>query len=199
MLRNARLSIELRQLSQTLTPERFQPLSQGLGLGQLEDKKNQPIAPATIAPSMRRPKEGVVPPPKFLCADLNNQMFATPQMPMSQTFSMDSAFASPDRDFKTKRSLLHSFIAHAVDLIVVMMSLMIAMIVTGWVFTPEGEQWSFSVFSNWDPLKIVAGIHPILILFVVYAIFGIYWLFFKFVSGATLGQMLYLRKASRQN
>jgi len=79
-------------------------------------------------------------------------------------------------------------LSHCVDLGFVGLCLGMGFIVLGFVIDPTNMSLHPKILMQAAPVQVLRQVHGLALLIGVYLVFGCYWLFFRFVSGATLGE-----------
>lgn len=122
-----------------------------------------------------------------------------------------SAEVSPQFDFsfesheRSDRSLVgrsvRFFLAHFIDLSLVVVSMMVSLVLGFFVFVFDaslgiaaGQQ-----FSSWLPVRLVAELNLVEAFFFFYALFIVYWAFFKMFVGATIGSSIFSPASSLES
>jgi hypothetical protein len=75
-----------------------------------------------------------------------------------------------------------------VDLGFVGLCLGLGFIVLGFVIDPANMSFHPKILVQAMPVQVLRQVHGWALLIGVYIVFGCYWLFFRFVSGPTLGE-----------
>jgi hypothetical protein len=99
-----------------------------------------------------------------------------------------TAVASPQRSEVPKNRWLSLMLSHGVDLGFVGLCLGLGFVVLGLVIDPQNMSFQPKILAQAAPFQLLRQVNGWVLLLGVYAVFSCYWLFFKFVSGATLGE-----------
>ncbi|MCX6131942.1 MAG: hypothetical protein NTX25_23160 [Proteobacteria bacterium] len=78
--------------------------------------------------------------------------------------------------------------SHCVDLAFVGLCLGLGFVVLGWVIDPANMSFHPKILAQAVPIQVLQKVNGWALVLGVYIVFSCYWLFFKFVSGVTLGE-----------
>jgi hypothetical protein len=93
-----------------------------------------------------------------------------------------------DRPQNPMSRWLFLVLSHCVDLGFVGLCLGMGFIVLGFVIDPANMSLHPNILLQAAPVQVLKQVHGWALLIGVYIVFGGYWLFFRFISGATLGE-----------
>lgn len=203
------MKFELFRLKSELRSENFRVLATPLGLGRIKADPSQARRPErslypTLTKSSAEPLSGpsTQPSPEAL--------FPRPQRPVSRAvpvkLNMDSprrtltheseeidlsALASPlmvDERPHFGFKLSHFLLAHLLDLSFVGLCLGLGFVVLVLILDPSHLSLGPEGLLESVPMQVLQRLEIWAIALGVYTVFGLYWLFFKLVSGSTLGE-----------
>jgi hypothetical protein len=201
------MKFELFRLRSELRSENFRVLANPLGLGTIQvsrERSDRPLYPPMRVPlplqmpdplkdqnqQGRRAKPVEVFPWEQLRGD-KSQKLLVPEEPMPQlpldSFERGPTLATGDGHSMSKRAVRWALV-HFLDLSFVLLCLTLGLIALGFILDPQHMSWTPEHLAQAIPLQVLSHLQPWMLLIAVYLIFGLYWLFFKTVSGSTLGE-----------
>ncbi len=168
------MKFELLRLKSELRAENFRALHHPIGLGHPTASRQEsqgtslsplsgPSARSTVGPAPVAPRLGAAPP------------LPLPSLPMNS--------ASP-----MPRSLTKIFFIHFLDIVFVLITLGLGLLFACWLIDPGHVPWSPEQLKQASPLRFLREVHVVGLMLALYSFFSLYWLFFKLVSGSTLGE-----------
>ncbi len=202
-----------------LNAREFRALSSGIGLGRVLPIDRQPSTQAILDASMagmQRQPISVEPPvrpissapvePAWTAAPIPARAIAPkprrsgPSQPavslqpnMYEPSMYDSPFESSPvaaRAASRLGKMIRGCFAHILDLAFVGGSVFSAFFVAAMAFVPEMASNPRENFQHMIPVELQSPLAWALVMGAIYATFIIYWLLFRFLGGATIGQML---------
>lgn len=209
------MNLELLRLKAELSNKSFRPINLGLGLGELRpviEKDSEMAASVSMekkadflsngAMSDFQPgSESYLSFKNSKQADINRKESSAPYstektiikpVQKSSQLSQKQRVSRPE-----KRSLFYKYVkSHLIDMVFVTVTLAMAVCGFGWVVDDMPSAWDPQALRDWLPIRLLADTEPLHLLLGIYAVFLLYWLFFKLILGATIGQSL-IRLASR--
>ena len=99
-----------------------------------------------------------------------------------------AVIASSERPEAPRNRWLSLMLSHCVDLGFVGLCLGLGFVVLGLVIDPQNMSFQPEILAQSVPIQVLRQVNGWALLLGIYAVFSCYWLFFKFVSGATLGE-----------
>jgi hypothetical protein len=194
------MKFELFRFRSELKTENIRVLAEPLGLG-LVKRETSPgrslypqLAHAPIQPEPAAAKNlnsRPTPPPAALNYPTPGEMPAAslqaspiPAIPHPQQPLMTMAHKPQN----SLRRWLFYVLSHCVDLGFVGLCLGLGFIVLGFVLDPTNMSLHPETWMQAAPVQVLRQIHGWALMVGVYIVFGCYWCFFRFVSGATLGE-----------
>jgi hypothetical protein len=194
------MKFELFRFRSELKTENIRVLAEPLGLGLVKRESSQgrslypqlahaPMQPETTPAKNLKTKATPAPAPmnyptpgEMPAASL--QTSPIPAIPNPQQPLMPMA----DRPGIPVRRWLFLLLSHCVDLCFVGLCLGLGFIVLGFVIDPAHMSLHPKNLLQAAPVQVLRQVHAWALIVGVYIVFGCYWLFFRFVSGATLGE-----------
>jgi hypothetical protein len=194
------MKFELFRFRSELKTENIRVLAEPLGLGLVKRESSQgrslypqlahaPMQPETAPAKNLKTKAtpAAVPmnyptPSEMPAASL--QTSAVPPIPNPE----QPMIARADRQETPMRRWLFLLLSHCVDLGFVGLCLGLGFIVLGFVIDPANMSLHPKILLEAAPVQVLRQVHGLALMIGVYVVFGCYWLFFRFVSGATLGE-----------
>lgn len=189
------MKFELLRLRSEMRSENFRVLATPLGLGRISVP--QTAAKKSLYPVLRTPSS--LKPPRPAPADSSRETAASPQsqamMPISALEQLQEGTATQKRrSFLPQTRLgrmLHPLSIHMLDLGFVLLCLGMGLVVLGFILDPTQMSWRPEQLAQALPIQMLQRLQAWTLIVGVYLIFGLYWLFFKIVSGHTLGESLW--------
>ena len=209
------MKFELFRLRSELRTENFRVLATPLGLGRMRVEKERsekplyppmrvflPVRPALAAQSKGQALQ--IPGTRGLAdtASISQESrapairrdIAQPaSMPTDRPLASFPAATTTDNSRDkgssfTHRPWLRWVFVHLLDLGFVMICLALGLVALGFILDPSNMSWTPEHLGQAVPLQILRRLQSWMLVIGIYMVFAIYWLFFKFVSGATLGE-----------
>lgn len=182
------MKFELLRLKSELRPENFRVLHQPLGLGTLRADLGQTSPFPHLAP-MAQP----TPADPWLETQAQEKNKARPtSRGMQPPPSLLSAEGLPSARSKAPSSGLASYarfaLVHILDLSFVCLCLSLGLILLSWVVDPQHLSFDLGTLKQASPLQFLQNLQTLALVLGVYTAFVLYWIFFKVVSGSTLGE-----------
>lgn len=198
------MKFELFRFRSELRIEDIRVLAQPLGLGllPLEPEEARSLYPKLAAPNLNgdtparafqqlRQSTAVLQPsrPKAQDMKVSSQLRpeTLPQRDLHSIQQAEPAFRKL-KGSSAKSRWLYLVLAHCVDLGFIGVCLAMGFLVLIGMIDPSSLSLKPHILSQSLPLQFLSHISPWLILLGVYVIFACYWLFFKIISGLTLGE-----------
>ncbi len=194
------MKFELFRFRSELKTENIRVLAEPMGLGLVKRESNPgrslypQLAHAPLQPEKQDAKNlktKATPAPTPMNYPVPSEMPATslqtspiPSIPNSQQPMIPIA----ERPQGSMRRWLFLLLSHCVDLGFVGLCLGLGFIVLGFVIDPANMSLHPKILLQAAPVQVLRQVHGWALLIGVYVVFGCYWLFFRFVSGATLGE-----------
>jgi hypothetical protein len=194
------MKFELFRFRSELKTENIRVLAEPMGLGLVKRESSQgrslypqlahtPMHPETTAAKNLKTKATPAPTPMNYPAPsempaASLQTSPVPSIPNPQQPIIPMA----DRPQPSIRRWLFLVLSHCVDLGFVGLCLGLGFIVLGFVIDPANMSLHPKILMEAAPVQVLRQVHGWALLIGVYLVFGCYWLFFRFVSGATLGE-----------
>jgi hypothetical protein len=194
------MKFELFRFRSELKTENIRVLAEPLGLGLVKHENNAgrslypqlahaPMQSETAATKNLKTKSTPTPnpmsyptPSAMPAASLSAG--SVPPMPNSQQPLMTVAAGRAS----SWRRFFWPLLSHCVDLGFVGLCLGMGFVVLGFVIDPTNMSWQPKILMQAAPFQVLRQVHGWALLIGVYVVFGCYWLFFRFVSGGTLGE-----------
>lgn len=194
------MKFELFRFRSELKTENIRVLAEPMGLGLVKRESSQgrslypqlahaPMQPETTPAKNLKTKATPAPTPmnypvpsEMPAASLQTSpvpSIPNPQQPMT---------VMADRQETSMRRWLFLLLSHCVDLGFVGLCLGLGFIVLGFVIDPANMSLHPKMILEAAPVQVLRQVHGWALMIGVYVVFGCYWLFFRFVSGATLGE-----------
>ncbi len=161
------MKFELLRLKSELKPENFRSLHRPIGLGKLTKKSAQKNLAHSPAKNPRRQS-------------------ATSEENLRPRFRPESIPPVPTAE--PKRGLTRLVFAHALDILFVTTTLGLGLLLASYVMDPNHVSDNPELLRQAVPLRFLAKAKGIQLVLGLYGFFGLYWVFFKLASGATLGE-----------
>ena len=193
------MKFELFRLKSELRTENFRVLSAPLGLGRITTEPTSrdtllyaPMQPLVVPLCENQGGSHVpasLPPTKIASRAATHPMALEP---------MDSLVTKPT--FQEEQSIREEFMpsnvgrwlrplfAHSLDLLFIGYCLSLGLLLLGWIVDPMHLTLNFDDLAQLAPLEVLKKMRAPTLLGGLYGFFTIYWLFFRFVSGQTLGE-----------
>ncbi len=198
------MKFELFRLKSDLRIENFRVLATPLGLGQVQQDAAEAESPLFPSPPLATP----VPAAAFQASVLlNAPPIPTKPLPPPQAIAMPltrvenfepieenldeqmTAYSQDSLVYQPRWIIYSRFIlGHSLDLLFVGSSLAIGLLVLTWVTDPTHMSLDWSLLSQAFPINLLQKMRLWALLAGLYLVFTVYWLFFRFVSGQTLGE-----------
>lgn len=201
------MKFELFRLKSELRSENFRVLATPLGLGRLMADPQQARRPErSLYPSLTRTTEPLA--AQTLTRTAEPQLFPRPARailrpiqvtaePIRRTLTHEteeldlSALASPlmvEEKPHFGFKLSHFLLAHILDLTFVGICLALGFVVLVLILDPGHLSLAPDGLLESVPMQVLRRLETWTLCLGVYVVFGLYWLFFKLVSGSTLGE-----------
>jgi hypothetical protein len=175
------MKFDLLRLKSELRPENFRALHQPLGLGTV---RSDPLK----APTMPFPH---LTPMKADAKDAEKRPYM-PGLPQSMPTTLVDAIGPLPPLGKGPRTRLQSALrfamVHALDLAFVCLCLSLGLILLSWVVDPLHVSLDLNTLKQASPLQFLQKLQTLAVIVGIYTAFVLYWIFFKVVSGTTLGE-----------
>ncbi len=202
------MKFELFRLRSELRTENFQVLATPLGLGRPRsetDRAEKPLYPPMRAALPLRSTQKVqtrqpIMPAALPRAELSQRdnRPVTPQRESALSAAMPADFPLSGQEQPlsslgpvhalVQRPWLRWILVHLLDLGFVLVCLALGLVALGFILDPTHMSWTPDHLAQAVPLQVLRRLQSWMLGVGIYMIFAIYWLFFKFVSGATLGE-----------
>ncbi|RZA23964.1 MAG: hypothetical protein EOP10_11295 [Proteobacteria bacterium] len=160
------MKFELLRLKNDLKAENFRALHNPIGLRPITRKSEtkiprsiSPMAPVSVKPPSRFRPETL---PTGLSPDL-------PQRAHSKSFS-------------------RLLVIHALDIAFVLLTIGLGLLLATWVIDPKHISKNPVLLKQAAPLLFLTKSNAFALVALLYGFFSLYWLFFKLVTGSTLGE-----------
>lgn len=183
------MKFELLRLKSELRPDNFRVLHRPIGLGRLiepelpsaPEYRSQAMASHT-SPSDPASKQGAQLP-------IESRLAALPSLPPLPTTSVSSM----------SRGLTKMLLIHALDIGFVVMTIGLGLLLASWLIDPGHVSKNPELLKQATPLRFLFKSNILILALGLYGFFSLYWLFFKLVSGSTLGESFLDNFRSLQN
>lgn len=168
------MKFELLRLKSELKPENFRVLHQPMGLGTLTKKPSSNKNPITESTKNLRASP--------------SPLEARPSSPKLRSAPQAAPIPTPVVRTKPQSALLRTFFVHALDISFVLLTVVIGVLLTIWVIDPTHFSKNPELLKRSIPVQFISKNSALALVAGLYAFFSLYWLFFKLVSGSTLGE-----------
>lgn len=181
------MKFELLRLKSELRPDNFRVLHNPIGLGRIaksdEAQAVEALHPNLLA-SARAPASLHIPDALRQTranepqSSIESRLAAVPSLPPLPTKS-----GSP-----LGRSLTKIFLIHLLDVAFVLMTLGLGLLLATWLIDPGHVPPNTDLLKQATPMRFLFESNLLFLVLGLYGFFSLYWLFFKLVSGSTLGE-----------
>ncbi len=194
------MKFELFRLKSELRLDNFRVLAMPLGLGAITrepSSREAPLFPAAAVPPVPASAyqaSVLVAPPTIPTKPMPPPTPIQMRLePVTSHQEGEDAVDEYGEGFETfHRSLwarINRFVlVHMLDLLFVGMCVLLGFGMLGWIIDPAHMSFRWEVLSQAAPLALVQKLRVWALILGLYLVFTLYWLFFKFVSGQTLGE-----------
>lgn len=162
------MKFELLRLKSELKPENFRVLHHPMGLGTVTKK----ISPQST-------KLVKVPHPSAA---------QTQARPVQRPRETQAPARVPAPRPRPRKSFTRLVFIHALDLAFVALTIGLGLLLASWVIDPKHVSENPQLLKKAIPLQFLTKNNAFALVAGLYGFFSLYWLFFKFVSGSTLGE-----------
>lgn len=183
------MKFELLRLKSELRPENFRVLHQPLGLGTMRVEALQ--TQASLFPHLGREAAKAEPwlgTQAMSPSERLNPPLTTNEPPASllRAAKVQPSLAKAPRSSVAR--LTRAVLVHVLDLSFVCLSLSLGLILLSWVVDPGHMSFNLDTLKEAGPLQFLQKLQTLALVLGVYTSFVLYWIFFKVVSGSTLGE-----------
>lgn len=192
------MKFELFRLKSELRPENFRVLAPPLGIGHIKQEARVGKALYPSLPSAPLPQSTIgspslpAPPPIAATLPLTPVHEATraPAEPESlgSTYLSYAGGAQSQHTASRPARMVRAIFIHVLDLGFVGLCLALGFVVLGLIIDPTNMSFELDILGQSVPAQVLHKMQGWTVLIGVYMVFTLYWLFFKLVSGATLGE-----------
>lgn len=174
------MKFELLRLKSELRSENFRVLHTPIGLGRLTASDIESGPELKSAPSSHSFHSAMSEHQRMQCAQpsIESRLAAVPSLPPLPTKSVSSM----------SRSLTKILIIHTLDVGFVVMTLGLGLLLATWLIDPGHVPTNPELLKQATPLRFLLENNLFVLALGLYGFFSLYWLFFKLVSGSTLGE-----------
>ncbi|MBC7658201.1 MAG: hypothetical protein H7249_00680 [Chitinophagaceae bacterium] len=175
------MKFELLKLKSELRPENFRVLHAPLGLGRLTKSDAVTALKEPVFPHLALPQhpEGILDTNKGTSSKAIEARLAAipslPELPSHATVSLSRRFSK-------------LLIIHTLDVGFVVMTVALGLLLASWLIDPSHVSENPELLKQATPIRFLAESNAVTIVLGLYGFFSLYWLFFKLVSGSTLGE-----------
>lgn len=185
------MKFELLRLKSELKVENFRVLHQPLGLGRVTKK--------TSEVKMGPPLQTTVSELRQHAIDVHAAKFRSAASSSTPTHARPSQFSQERRSRSAPNSFSRFILVHALDVGFVLLSIAFGVLLAIWVIDPKHLSENPQLLRQSLPLQFLMESNAFALVIGLYAFFSLYWLFFKFVTGSTLGESFLNNFWSLQN
>ena len=180
------MKFELLRLKTELRSENFRALHTPIGLGliskALEDESNPQNG---IYPHLTN--AALVMSTSTATTRANGQKAANARLPSLPSLP-PLAPLPPKTASSMSRSLTKILIIHSLDVGFVVMTLGLGLLLASWLIDPDHLSENPELLKQATPIRFLLESNALTLALGLYGFFSLYWLFFKLVSGSTLGE-----------
>ena len=182
---NEEMKLELLRLKAELSPQKFRVIGKGIGIGEVKIQKNEnPIfAEITNSRMQQQSQQGV---------KSRTQTYTTPLSPFK---SKSDEKPTKKRGKKIQNPQHFIFLkSHIVDILFILSTILVGILSLGLIL--DFNNFSSGNWYHWLPSRLVEQLGYFSVGAIIYGLFGVYFIFFRFALGKTLGELLIFQGSS---
>lgn len=195
------MKFELLRLKSELRPESFRVLHTPMGIGVSTKRQDTPNPRGVHLPHLTKSTQrlaGTSPEAKHPSVARSPKASEQKRSEPKAKLNTPVAVAPlPTKKFSNRWPKL--LLVHALDLAFVLLTLGLGLLLANWFIDPKNFSANPGVLKQAFPLQLLIKSHGFKLLLGLYAFFSVYWLFFKLVTGSTLGESFFGNIGPLQN
>jgi len=202
------LQLDLVRLKSELSAQSIRVIGPGLGFGHFYQKdrshdqpphaahhfaNSQPLKPRGFDETHLQARKKIPP------IGRETTMGNAAVQQMAQDFAVPASAHPRERNAKIQENhLFYKFVkSYIVDIVFVTGTLLVVLCGIGLAFDGHHLVWNWQELQGWLPIRFLVESSKILMGVGFVGVFLVYWLFFKFVAGHTLGESLIGQESKR--